>query len=126
MTAEEFLAGVQAALGIGELQSALEASRATLQALSECVPQAAAQALARHLPPEFAHFIEGAHGHAGQCSRNAFIARVSEREGLDAAAAEGHVRAVLGVLTQALPPQARKGLREALPADCRDWIAHGP
>lgn len=122
MTAEEFLAGVQAALGIGELQSALEASRATLQALSECLPEAAAHALARHLPPEFTHFLEEAEGHAADCSRHAFIARVSEREGMDAGAADAHIRAVVGVLAQALPADAETALRDALPADCRDWL----
>lgn len=98
------------------------ALRATLQTLTERLPEDLVRRLAGRLPPEL-RSVTGAGAPPQDFGLDEFLRRVSEREQVDVAAAGRHARAVFFALGRALPAEDVLGLAAALPREFAPLVA---
>jgi uncharacterized protein (DUF2267 family) len=124
MDREDFISTVELLAGVpGE--GAEGATRAVLQTLGERISEAEARDLAAELPPELAAWVFS--DHAGQSfDVDEFLRRVAEREGVDEATAERHVRAVLAALAENLSDEEFANVVAQLPMDFAFLLPRGP
>jgi uncharacterized protein (DUF2267 family) len=121
---ERFLHVVEQAAGAGREQ-AVTAAHATLQTLAEHLDRGEARDLAALLAPELAPWI-GTPGPSESFDVDEFLRRVAEREGVDPATAERHVRAVFAGLGQILPAKAITDIEAQLSTDYVPLMPRGP
>jgi uncharacterized protein (DUF2267 family) len=123
MDYEEFITIVGEAGGASR-EEAEHATRATLQTLAERIDRAQARDVAAELPPQVAPFmatvtpLEGFH-------IDEFIRRIAEREGVDAATAERHARAVLMAVARAISAKELSEVLSELPDDFAPLMPRG-
>ena len=120
MQLHDFLGQVQHRAQLRDFDSALRASRATLETLAERMSGNEPDQLGAQLPHELAEFLhhEGSGG-GERFDSNEFLKRVSEREGVDLPVSVYHVRAVLEVLREAVSPGEIRDVLDQLPDDYR-------
>src|ERR1700704_5177476 len=80
------------------------AVEAALRTLAERITRGEAEDIAAFLPPEVRAWLTSAPEPAEGFDRREFIRRVAEREGVDPATAEEHVRGIFEVLGFAVAP----------------------
>ncbi len=115
----EFLIKVQDRIGPTQGSAASDeassAIAATLEALGECITGEEARNLADQLPKEIREPLQQASEDAKVCSLEAFLRRVSEKEGVDAGTATDHASAVMSVLGEAASGGEMEAIRAQLP-----------
>lgn len=127
MKHDEFIKHVQNVAQLNSREEAERATRSTLETLKERVVGDEASQLAAQLPQALGQHLRGREGENGQhFSVHDFIARVSEAEGVDQAAAKNHVRAVFAVLQQAVTPGAFDDIRVNLSDDYAELLTTAP
>jgi uncharacterized protein (DUF2267 family) len=120
MQTQEFLDQVQDKAHLATIGEALLATRATLETLAERLGPDDAQHLATRLPPEIQLLLlEGSTLLPERFSSNEFLLRVCAREGIDLTESTHHARAVIDVLTQAVPTNDASDVLDRLPDDYR-------
>lgn len=122
---DTFIGQVQDRARLDSRGSAEEATRATLETLSERIPPDLADNLAAQLPREIAENVrritvarEGRE--AEDFDRSEFVARVAQRTYSNADAAVDRARAVFAELDEATTGDTVERIRQALPEDMRD------
>lgn len=116
MNFDEFLGQAKHQLEVSDGGRALRSVRAILTTLGERLTEGEAHDLAATLPMEIGRFArEVEHGQG--FSFQEFLDRVAEREGTDPSRAYGHARALLVVLTDAVPEGEMEDIRRSLPKD---------
>jgi len=124
MQTDEFLGQVQNKAHLATLGEAMRATRATLQTLAERLGPDETRHLAAHLPHEIQLFLSDAGLPLPErFSSQEFLLRVCAREGIDLPLSTDHARAVIDVLTQAVPSGETVGVLERLPDDYRRLFA---
>lgn len=126
MQLHDFLGQVQHRAQLPDFDSALRASRATLQTLAERMSGNEPAQLGAQLPRELAEYLR--HDGAGSGERfdsDEFLKRVSEREGVDLPVSVYHVRAVIEVLREAVSPGEIRDVLDQLPDDYRRLFEAG-
>ncbi len=98
----QYLLFVQERAGLRTEDQAAQAIRTVFEVLDEAIPREQAQELAETLPAEIRDHL-GKSIWARKFSGGEFVERVAEKEGVDQAEAENHVRSVLSVLADYLP-----------------------
>lgn len=120
MDHDQFIGQVQHRARLSSRGDAERATRATLDTLGERIADGAAQNLAAQLPKEIGeHLRRQAPARAGTgepFSLDAFIERVTEREGVDQPDAVFHARVVLEVTDEATTGGLMTKVREQFPA----------
>jgi uncharacterized protein (DUF2267 family) len=91
-----FVELVSQAIG-GSVEEAERATQAVLETLADRIAKGEASDLAGQLPPELAPWL-ATDTPAQRFGVEDFVRRVADREGVDAATARRHARAVLGIL----------------------------
>lgn len=123
MTHEEFIGQVQ---NRGHMSSRAEAERAvrvTLETLAERLAGGEASHLAAQLPQEIAEHLRRPDGEtAVKVDLDGFYKRVSEREERELPDAVHHVKAVFGVLREAVSPGEFADVRTQLPEEFRPLL----
>ncbi len=105
MKYDEFIKHVQSVAQLNSREEAEQATRATLEIIKDRIVGNEAKDLASQLPKELGEYLRGREGENGQhYDMQEFIARVSEKEGVDPTTAVMHVRAVFAVLQDAVSP----------------------
>lgn len=105
MKYDEFIKQVQSVAQLNSREEAERATQATLEAIKERIVGNEAKDLAAQLPKELGQYLRGREGEDGQhFPIDEFIARVSEKEGVDPATAAKHAKAVFAVLQDAVTP----------------------
>jgi uncharacterized protein (DUF2267 family) len=118
MQFEEFVNEVQQRTGAASHLEAIEAIRAVLATLSECLPGALANELAAQLPLAAGDDLRRQEWQPGErLTVSEFVLRVSQREGIPVAKARDHTHAVLHRLTQEVGPGLFERVHAELPAD---------
>jgi uncharacterized protein (DUF2267 family) len=120
---ETFITVVAADADIG-LEAAERASRVVLETLGERIAQGEARDLAEQLPPELAPSIATTTPAEG-FDVDEFVRRVAEREGVDAASAERHARAVFTALSRAVDRREYEQMAAELSKDYSPLLAIG-
>jgi uncharacterized protein (DUF2267 family) len=120
---ETFITMVEQAIGGGP-EAAEAAIHATLPTLGERIDQGEARELAARLPPEDAPWL-ATPTPAEAFDIDEFVARVCEREGVDAATAQRHIAAVFRALERAAPDEWPDVVAE-LPRDFAGLLPRGP
>jgi uncharacterized protein (DUF2267 family) len=124
MQTEEFLGQVQSKARLATLGEAMRATRATLETLAERLGPDEARHLAAQLPHEIQLFLSDAGlPMPERFSSDEFLLRVCAREGIDLPVSTHHARAVIDVLTHAVPPGEAIDVLERLPDDYRRLFA---
>jgi uncharacterized protein (DUF2267 family) len=95
----------------------MNATRATLETLAERLGADEARHLGAELPDEIGKYLEGAMPASERFSSDEFLARVSQREGVDLPVSVYHARAVLEVLQRATSAGQIGDVFERLPDD---------
>lgn len=127
MKYDEFIKHVQSVAQLNSRDEAERATRATLETLKERIVGDEASNLAAQMPQELAEYLRGREGENGQSfSMQEFIARVSEKEGVEPTAAAIHVRAVFSVLQAAVTPGEFDDVRANLSEDYAELFAISP
>ena len=115
----EFLKKVQDRIGPArgsvESDEASRAIAATLETLGECVSGEEARNLADQLPKGVKEPLYQSSEDAKVCSLEAFLRRISEKEGVDAGMATDHASAVMSVLAEAASGGQMEAIRTQLP-----------
>jgi uncharacterized protein (DUF2267 family) len=119
MKFEEFIKAVMRRGGMASRSEAQEATRSTLETLSEHLTPGETENLASQLPPELGVYLNQPviSGSAERFSLPTFFHRVSMREGVDVHDADLHARAVAAVLSEAVTDGQLDHLRAQLPPD---------
>jgi uncharacterized protein (DUF2267 family) len=105
MKYDEFIKHVQNTAQLSSRDEAINATRATLEAIRERIVGDEAKDLASQLPKEFGEYLYGREGQNGNhfgCEE--FIQMVSEKEGVSTEVAMLHARAVFSVIETAVSP----------------------
>ncbi len=124
MKYDEFIKHVQSFSQVESLDEVKRAVRATLQTLAERIPGNEASKLAEQLPEEMATHFQGREGQTGSpFALKEFYRRVSDKEGIDPAAAVIHVRAVFAVLNSAVIPADFSEVQTTLTEDYEELFA---
>ncbi len=127
MKHDEFIKYVQSVAQLNSREEAERATRATLETLKERIVGDEASNLAAQLPQELGKYLRGREGQNGQhFDLQDFIARVSEKEGVEPTATAMHVRAVFSVLQQAVTPGEFDDVRVNLSDDYAEVLATAP
>ena len=97
MQTNEFMGQVQHKAGLSNLDEVMRATRATLQTPAEPLGAAEASHIGAQLPQEVSVYLgmTADDGRAERFDSDEFLAKVSEREGVDLPVSVHHVRAVL-------------------------------
>jgi uncharacterized protein (DUF2267 family) len=98
------------------------AIEATLRTLAERISGGEARDIAEFLPPEMRGWMLPTEERAEPFDRQEFIRRVAEREGVDPATADEHVRAVFQMLGFAVAPGELRDMASQLPKDFDDLL----
>lgn len=124
MQLQEFLGQVQSRAKLESVDSALAATRATLETLGERLGAHEPENLAAQLPEELAKFLR--QDNRGQrFSSGEFFQRVSQRSGADLPDAVYQVRVVFEVLGEAVSKGEIDDVRQQLPEDYQRIFAAG-
>jgi uncharacterized protein (DUF2267 family) len=124
MNYEQFIGTVQHAADLS-WNEAEAATRATLEALGERISPGEARDLADRLPEELGAWVH-TDTEAEGFDVDEFVRRVAEREGVDAAAAERHVRAVFLALWRATGARELADVASELSRDYAPLLPVGP
>ena len=120
----EFTKHVQSFSQTDSLDEAERAICATLETLAERIQGDAASKLAEQLPKEMGPYLRGREGQTGSAfPLQEFYQRVSQKEGIDPAAAVMYVRAVFAVLNSAVPPEEFGEVQTTLSEDYEELFA---
>ncbi len=118
MQLHDFLGQVQHRAQLRDFDTALRASRATLETLAERLDGNEPSQLGAQLPHELAEFLHRETAGTGErFDSNEFLKRVSEREGVDLPVAVYHTRAVIEVLREAVSAGEINDVLAQLPED---------
>jgi uncharacterized protein (DUF2267 family) len=117
-----FVTIVEQLTGLGR-PAAERAIEATLRTLAERITTGEAADIAAFLPPEVRTFLTSAPEPAEPFDRGEFVRRAAEREGVDRATAEEHVRAIFHALGYAVAPGELADMASQLPRDFEDLLA---
>lgn len=124
MKHDEFIKQVQSLAQLNSREEAELACRATLETLKERIVGNEASQLAAQLPKELGNYLRGREGENGQYFKmQEFIARVSEKEGVEPPTATMHAKAVFSVLQQAVTPGEFEDVRLNLSDDYAELLA---
>jgi len=127
VSAQQFFEAVMNRTGLDQ-EGARAATHAALETLAERVAGGEVDDLIMRLPPELhpprraGRAASG--GKATRMSREDFVARVAEREGVDRDTALDHTRAVFAALREALPDKEFHDLDSQLGSDYDVFLAH--
>ena len=126
MDYEQFVTTVEQEIGDHTpAAEAAAAAQATLQTLGERIDREEARQLAAQLPPELAPWIATATP-AERFDAYEFVRRVSEREDVDPAAAQRHIRAVLDALARTVAGKEWSDVVAELPRSFAPLLPRGP
>lgn len=114
MKCDDFLRMVRSRAGLKSKDEAMNATRATLEVLSQRLFGGEAHDLASQLPSEFQPFLQQVQ-YTDSFDLDEFFRRVSEREGVDLPTAARHARAVVSVLLTAVSPGEMEDVLSQLP-----------
>ena len=108
-----------------DLESAMRATRATLETLSERLGNEEARHLGAQLPEEIGRFLTEPNGEpAGErFDADEFLARVAKREEVDLPESVHHARAVLEIVGSAVSEGEMDDVRDRLPDDYHQLFA---
>lgn len=123
MDYEHFITIVERAAGL-RWKDAERATRATLMALADMLPDAQAHAIGCQLPGELADWVGTERDVPSRA--NELIGDVAEREGVDRETARQHAGAVLLALRRSISPESFDAIGSALPDDLRARLAAPP
>ena len=124
MNFDEFTGEVQHRLELPGTGEAVRASRATLMALGQRIPEGNAADLAASLPMEIKWYLTGAvHEHGQRFDWKEFVTRVSEIEGADRPEAAYHAQVIVDLVSTLVPASDLQQLRDQLPEreDDENW-----
>jgi uncharacterized protein (DUF2267 family) len=122
MNFDEFTGAVQHRLELPGTGEAVRATRATLMALGQRIPEGNAEDLAASLPMEIKWYLTGAvHEHGQRFDWQAFVGRVSAIEGTDRSEAAYHAQVIVDLVSDLVPPSDLQQLRDQLPEDDENW-----
>ncbi|MGH8243754.1 MAG: DUF2267 domain-containing protein, partial [Steroidobacteraceae bacterium] len=107
------------------MEQAINATRATLSTLAERLGADEARRLGAQLPEGIGQYLGGASRESERFSREEFLQRVSEREGVDLPVSVQHARAVLDTLKRAVSEGEMRDVLQRLPAEYAPLFA-GP
>jgi uncharacterized protein (DUF2267 family) len=124
MEYEQFIRTVQHAAELG-WQQAEQATRATLETLGERISPGETRDLAERLPEQVGPWVVN-DGQAEGFGVDEFIRRVADREGVDPATAERHVRAVFTALWRATGAAELADVASELSRDYAPLLPVGP
>ena len=113
----EFVGQVQNGARLPSMEQAINATRATLSTLAERLGADEAQHLGAQLPEGIGQYLGGASREGERFSRDEFLQRVSEREGVDLPVSVQHARAVLDTLKKAVSEGEMRDVLQRLPAE---------
>ena len=113
----EFVGQVQNGARLPSMEQAINATRATLSTLAERLGADEAQHLGAQLPEGIGQYLGGASREGERVSRDEFLQRVSEREGVDLPVSVQHARAVLDTLKKAVSEGEMRDVLQRLPAE---------
>ena len=116
MNYKAFVGEVQHRLEYAQFGQAVRACRAVLTTLGERLQEGEATDLASPLPMEIDHYLIAA-DHGQRFDYQAFLERVSEREGVDKADANYHAQEVLAIVASVVPAGNLEKVRAQLPDD---------
>lgn len=127
MKYDEFIKHVKSVAQLNSREEAEQATRATLEIIKDRIVGNEAKDLASQLPKELGEFLRGREGENGQhYDMQEFIARASEKEGVDPTAAVMHVRAVFAVLQDAVSPGEFADFQANFSDDYAELFASSP
>jgi uncharacterized protein (DUF2267 family) len=124
----EFLERVQHQARLSSRAEAERGCNATLETLSEWVPEGLAGSIAAQLPHEIGDQLRRTGGDAaadGQFSGADFIPRVAGRAGVSIDQGAHIARAVIDALTAATEGGLMARVTDTLPADLREYVTPG-
>jgi len=124
----EFFDRVRDQARLSSRGEAERACQATLETLSEWVPEGLANSIAAQLPRQIGDELRRTGGHpaaGGQFSGTDFIPRVAGRAGVSTDQAAHIARAVLDALTAATEGGLMAKVTDTLPADLREYVTPG-
>lgn len=124
MDYEEFMRVVQVHADLA-WEDAERAVRTVLETLGERIASGEARDLAEQLPPELSAYVMNDRDAQG-FDRDDFVRRVAEREGVDPATAERHVRAVFTAIWRAVGRQELSDVAAELSKDYAPLLPIGP
>lgn len=126
MKYDEFIKHVQTTAQLNSREEAERATKATLEAIKERIVGNEGKDLASQLPKEIGQYLRGREGEDGQhFPLEEFLARVSEKEGVDKTTAANHARAVFSVLQDAVSPGEFADVRANFSDDYAELFATG-
>ena len=103
MNYDQFIKAVKDSGQFESRDAAIKATKATLETMRERLLGDEASNLAAQLPADLADCLRGREGQMGDNFKlDEFYRRISEREGVDTAAAASHAKTVISVLSQAV------------------------
>ncbi|MBW4441925.1 MAG: DUF2267 domain-containing protein [Plectolyngbya sp. WJT66-NPBG17] len=103
MNYDQFIKTVKDLGGFGDRDSAIKATKATLETMRERLLGDEASNLAAQLPADLADCLRGREGQMGDNFKiDEFYRRIAEREGVDTNIAATHAKTVIAVLSQAV------------------------
>jgi uncharacterized protein (DUF2267 family) len=118
MQYETFVQEVRLRTGLKSNWEAIDAARAVLETLFECLPGALAEDVAAHLPCNLRSGLNSLQYTSGeQMTVREFLSRVARREGTADAAAFCHAQAVLQMLGAALGFDLLERVRAEMPTE---------
>ena len=123
MEYHEFLGEVQNRARLANLEEAVAATRSTLQSLAERLEDGEVDHLKAQLPREIAYYVDQIKT-TERFGVQEFFERVSERENQGLLTAAHHARAVVDVLSDAVP-QEMEDLRDGLPDEWQQLFEAG-
>jgi uncharacterized protein (DUF2267 family) len=121
---EQFITIVEQQADLGR-EAAERATRAVLQTLAERIAQGEARDLADELPLELAPWLF-TDGDAEAFHADEFLRRVADREDVDIATAQRHVRAVFTALARSVSDHEFADMVAELPRDFDPLLPEGP
>jgi len=124
MDYDDFIGAVQHRAQLGDRQSAITATRATLETLGERLLEEQSTNLASELPQEVGEYLRHVSG-PERFDAQEFLTRVARKENKDANEATYHARVVTEVLREAVSPGAFEKLERSLPGDYGPLIRSG-
>ena len=124
MNFDEFTGEVQHRLELPGTGEAVRATRATLMALGQRIPEGNAEDLAASLPMEVKWYMTGAvHEHGQRFDWAEFVSRVSDVEHVERQEAAYHAQVIMDLVASQVPPSDLRQLRDSLPEseDDENW-----
>jgi uncharacterized protein (DUF2267 family) len=127
MQHDELIGRVQDQARLSSRGDAERACCATLETLSEQVPEGLADNIAAQLPDEIGEHLRRTEADQGkQFGRSDFISRVAARAGVGDDQAAYIAHAVIDALTAATQGGLMARVTESLPADLREYVTPAP